>query len=759
MRRVRNWENSDVHKVKSTTFWKAALESAGQGVWDYDTRTGRRYHSDVWHEIRGLAPGVSVTQTDEEWLELVHPDDRSLAQDQTARLNAGELSEIAYEYRERHSGGLWVWIMCRGRAIEWDDDGKPYRFVGTDTDITRIKASEDQIKAVSRRLNLALSSVQMGIWRYNVNCDEIEWDDRLKSIYGLPEVAALTRDIWELSLHPDDREAAIALTRTALEQRVDHELSYRIIRRSDGAVRFLHSRVSYQEDLIGGPIMVGINWDTTEEHERSVALETANCIAAARNAELEAARSEMEHNALHDMLTGLPNRRKLDQVLQEHGTKSQCRYAILHIDLDRFKQINDEYGHDVGDFVLRNTADILRDCVPECALVSRVGGDEFAVFFPDAPDEAALSLLAKEMITRVSQPVTYLGNEYRCGISVGIAVADANANADSKSLFLNADLSLYQAKKEGRGKFSIYREAMRTEAIAVKQKADEILLGIERDEFFCVYQPQFCTKTLQVTGVETLVRWQTQTQGVLQPDSFLGLAEDMNLLNRIDQIVLRKSTADFRDWARKGLVVPRLSLNLSKSRLRDPNLIRELSDLGTLPGRLSLEILESNFLDDKDEMASASIKVAREEGVEIEVDDFGTGHASIVSLTQLKPNRLKIDRALVQNIEKSEVQAKLIASIIEIGHVLGIGITAEGVENERQVEMLRAMGCNELQGFALAKPMTSPDLVDFLTQHNIQQVGPLRTISKQIAAPCLSLDSLTHLADRRPFRESSGRRA
>jgi diguanylate cyclase (GGDEF)-like protein/PAS domain S-box-containing protein len=485
MRRAHTWEMTDVRRINGATFWKAALDSAGQGVWDYDTRTGRRDHSDVWHQIRGLVPGLPATSTDEEWLDLVHPDDRSLAQDQTARLNKGELSEVAYEYRERHSDGHWVWIMCRGRAVEWDDNGKPYRFVGTDTDITRIKASEDQIKAVSRRLNLALSTGRMGIWHYDVNRDEIEWDDRLKSIYGLPEGAAVPRDIWELSLHSDDRETAMAVVQTALEQRVDHELSYRIIRRSDGAVRYLQSRVSYQEDSNGGPSMVGINWDTTEDHERSLALETANRLTAARNAELEAARSEMEHNALHDMLTGLPNRRKLDQVRQEYRTKSLGRFAVLHIDLDRFKQINDVFGHDAGDFVLCNTAKIIRDCVPERALVSRVGGDEFAIFFPDAPDEATLSLHAKEMIVRVSQPVTYQGNEYRCGISIGIAVGEGNTNADSKSVFVNADLSMYQAKREGRGRFSIYSEAMRTQEVAVRQKADAVLLGIKKDEFFC----------------------------------------------------------------------------------------------------------------------------------------------------------------------------------------------------------------------------------------------------------------------------------
>lgn len=693
----------------NTAFWKAALESAGQGVWDYDIRTGRRDHSDVWHHIRGQQPGVYDTPSDQEWIEIIHPDDRALAEDQTNRLNAGDLAHVAYEYRERHADGHWIWIMCRGRAVEWDADGKPCRFVGTDTDITRIKASEDAVKAVSRRLELALSSVQMGVWRYEVAQDTIEWDARLKSIYGLPEDRPVARNAWELALHPDDYHTAIRTAALGLAQRMDYECSFRIIR-PDGAVRFIHSRVSYQNDLIGGPILVGINWDATEEHERSAALETANHLAAARNAELEDARAEMEHNALHDTLTGLPNRRMLDQVQRE---QPKGRIAILHIDLDRFKQINDVYGHDVGDFVLQNTARILRDCVPSRALVARVGGDEFAIFIPDAPDEPALSLLAERLIYRASQPVTYRGNECRYGISIGIAVAGGDA-AEGKSLFVNADLALYRAKNEGRGRYCFFREAMRTQAMAIKQRADEILAGIERDEFFCVYQPQFCAKTLRITGVEALVRWQNPRLGVLQPSDFLTLAEEMNLLARIDQIVMQKCGIDFHHWLDQGLEVPRLSINLSKSRLRDPNLAPELLGLNLLQGRLSLELLESNFLDVEDEVVSANIRAARQAGMAIEVDDFGTGHASIVSLIRLKPDRLKIDRALVEHMAVSQTQAQLMTSIVEIGHLLGISITAEGVETDRQIAMLQAIGCDELQGYALARPMTSAGLIEFL---------------------------------------------
>ena len=710
-----------VDKMGNESFWKAALESAGQGVWHYDIRTGQRDYSDVWHQIRGLIPGAQVTATDEEWLELVHPEDRMLARDRTSRLNAGELAEVAYEYRERHAQGHWVWIMCRGQAVEWDEDGKPYRFVGTDTDITRLKASEDQVRVVSRRLELALSSVQIGVWQYDVTRDTIEWDRRLRSIYGLAEGEELPRNIWEQSLHPDDSDRVIALARNGLEQRTDYQLSYRIIRR-DGAVRFLYSRVSYQEDLIGGPIMVGINWDATEEYERSVALETANRLAAARNAALEAARAEMEYNALCDTLTGLPNRRKFDQVQREHQSRPTGRTAILHIDLDRFKLINDVFGHSAGDFVLCKVAEILSDCVPDGTLVARVGGDEFAVFFADAPDDENLSALASRMIERAARPVFFEGKECRYGISVGIAVAEGD-NTETKSLFVHADQALYQAKNEGRGRFCFFRRAMQTEAMAIKHRADEMLSALERDEFFCVYQPQFCAKTLHVTGVEALVRWQTKTLGVLKPDSFLTLAEDMNLMARVDQIVLQKATADFRAWAKEGLSVPRLSVNVSKSRLRDPNLARELSSIVNLPGRLSLELLESNFLDVEDKTVSANIAASRAAGIEIEVDDFGTGHSSIVSLLRLKPNRLKIDRALVEDIDRLQTNEKLTRSIIEIGHLLNASIIAEGVENERQITLLQDIGCDELQGFALSKPLRSDELIHFLRRRSLVESG------------------------------------
>ena len=709
-------------------FWKVALDSARQGVWDYDIRTGVKNHSDTWREIRGLGPGATEPATDEDWLLAIHPDDRDLARDQTERLNAGKLAEVNYEYRERHADGHWIWIMCRGRPVAWDAAGKPYRFVGTDTDISPLKATEDRVKAVSRRLELALSSVQIGVWQYDLTLDRVDWDARLRSIYGLPaDGTPLPRDVWERALHPDDHDRAIAATQQALSQRQDYDLSYRIIR-PDGAVRFLRSRVSYQENLIGGPILVGINWDATEEHEHSEALKTANHLAVRRNAELEAARAEMEHNALHDALTGLPNRRMLDKVQKAARGKGQGgvrRSAILHIDLDRFKQINDVFGHHVGDFVLKNTADILRDSLLPGAHVARVGGDEFAIFVPNAPADTELARLAEGLIARISKPVRYKGLQCRYGISVGIAVAEG-PQIDGKALFVNADLALYRAKSEGRGRFCFFTDQMRAAAQSQKQKSDEILVGLERDEFFCVYQPQFNARTLAISGVEALVRWQAPNHGILQPADFLTTAEELNALAAIDRTVLRKAVADFRRWQTEGLNVPRLSVNLSKARLRDPDLGLELARLNIDHRRLSFELLESNFLDDQSEVVAGNLAAIRDLGIGIEVDDFGTGHASIVSLLRLRPDRLKIDKALVERIATSEMQAQLLRSIVEIGHLQDIAIIAEGVESEAQRILLRDMGCDELQGFALARPMTADTLARYLHDRDLEAARSAR---------------------------------
>lgn len=697
-------------------FYKDALDSARQGVWDYNTATGAKYHSDVWREIRGYRPGMAETLEADDWLAAVHPDDRDLAHEQTRRLNAGEIVEVNYEYRERHMDGHWIWIMCRGRAIAWDPDGRPVRFVGTDTDITPIKLSEERLQQARGRFELALSSIEAGVWEYRMADDSVEWDARQRRIYGLPEDdSPLPRDVWERALHPDDRDATIATTGAAFADRSDYSLSYRIIR-ADGAIRHIRSHVSYFEGASSGPILVGLDLDITEEHERAEALIRANLLAEQRNRDLEAARAEMEHGALHDALTGLANRRYLEQVQREAAADCGARArspAILLLDLDRFKEINDLLGHGAGDHVLRHTAALLRDCPVPDALAARVGGDEFAIFLKDAPDDAALARLAADLIDRVSQPTLYDGKECRVGLSIGIARTGCE-DFDGQRLLRDADLALYRAKSEGRQRMAFCTPALRAEAASSKRRADEVRAAIDRREFTCAYQPQFDAQTGAVSGVEVLVRWPRPDGTVLQPADFLPIAAGIEGLASIDRIVLQKAMADLHLWRAAGLSVPRLSLNLSKARLAEPSFIPDLTALDIDHRLLCFELLESNFLEEHDDTIAANLAALRDLGIGIEVDDFGTGHASILSLLRLRPDRLKIDRAFVEPVERSDQQAQLLRSIVEIGHLLGMAIVAEGIETEGQRRILTAIRCDHLQGFALARPMDGPALLRFL---------------------------------------------
>jgi diguanylate cyclase (GGDEF)-like protein/PAS domain S-box-containing protein len=702
-------------------FYKDALDSARQGVWDYNTATGRKYHSDVWREIRGLTPDMQEKVDDDDWFESVHPDDRDLAREQTRRLNAGEIVEVNYEYRERHVDGHWIWIMCRGRAIAWDTEGRPVRFVGTDTDITPIKLSEERLRQTRRKLELALSSIEAGVWEYRGADESVQWDARQRSIYGVPlDASPMPRDVWERSIHPEDLPRIEAIVAEALAAHTDYSLHYRIIR-PDGEIRYINSHVSFLDGTAEGPVMVGLDLDITEDHARAEALRLANQLAEQRNRDLEAARARMEYGALHDALTGLANRRYLEQMQQaaeDSRVKGPNGPAILLLDLDRFKQINDVFGHGAGDHVLRHTADLLRNCEVPGAFPARVGGDEFAVFLPDPPDDAELVRLATRLIDQVSQPTTYEGYECRVGLSIGIARAEGEG-FDGNRLLRDADLALYRAKSEGRRRVAICTPALRDEAELSKRRSDELLVAIERQDFVCAYQPQFDTVTGALSGIEALARWQRPDGTLLLPADFLPIAEAMELMASIDRIILQKAVADLQDWTRAGLTVPRLSINLSKARLAEASLIPDLRALDVDHTRLCFELLESNFLEDHDQCIAANLAALRALGIGIEVDDFGTGHASILSLLRLKPDRLKIDRAFVEPVERSAQQAQLLRSIVEIGHLLGMAIVGEGVETEGQRRILTEIRCDHLQGFLLARPMVSADLARFLTAQDL----------------------------------------
>lgn len=582
--------------------------------------------------------------------------------------------------------------------------------------IRKLAVREGEMRILSRRLKLALETSKIGVWELNIDTGHLKWDQRMRELYGVPDnVTPDAVQHWKDKLHPDDRDQAVAEFDEAIAAGGMYNSVFRVMQ-ADGTTRWIRTIGASHLDSSGHKVVLGVNWDVSDDVELKTRLIEANQSAETRNRELEDARQQMEHNSLHDSLTGLPNRRFLDERVLNDDAET-VPSALIHIDLDRFKHINDTLGHAAGDAMLTHAAHVLRENCRENDLVARVGGDEFIIAVMTSTKNDALSALAGRIVEQMRQPVPYENHKCRFGASVGIAVNSSDDAVPAKQLLINADIALYRAKNQGRNRFEFFDATLKAEILSNKKLADEILSGLERSEFLPYFQPQFDAQTLDIIGVEALARWQHPKRGLMAPDSFLGTAEELNVVPLIDRAILEQTLWQSARWEANGITIPKKSVNVSAGQLQDPELIDRLDGLLINPGELSFELLESIFLDDQDEIVASNIERLTAMGIDIEIDDFGTGYASIISLLQLRPARLKIERRLIAPITSSMSQRQLVSSIIEIGKSLSIKVVAEGVETRDHVTILRELGCDTLQGFALGKPMPSDVFIDFVREN------------------------------------------
>ncbi len=577
--------------------------------------------------------------------------------------------------------------------------------------IIALQDREERLETVSQRLQLALDASRVGVFEYDPESGALSWDARMRELYGVPATQPVCRyEDWRSALHPDDVDTAERAFSSAIETEKPYITEFRVLERDGGARHIRAHGMTYQASS-GARRIVGANWDVTQDIQLQDELLQAKLTAEAQNRALEEARRAMEHNALHDALTRLPNRRFLDQQLALAGDDGRP-LTLLHIDLDRFKDINDTLGHAAGDEVLKQAAGVLRAHVPADDFIARIGGDEFVLLSRRDPADADFPALSARLVEAISQPMAIAGHDCRIGASIGIATRN-DAEESAEQLLVNADIALYEAKRSGRNRVEAFNDELRLRTVEVKRLSDEILRGLERGEFRPFFQPQFDAETLEIVGVEALARWEHPTRGFIAPDVFLPVAESLNVVAQIDEAILDQARFQALRWQGHGLDIPRISVNVSCQRLRDETLIAKLRAMDIQPGTITFELLESISFDTADDGLKQAIDEIKALGIEIEIDDFGSGHASIVSLLELSPKRLKIDRRLVQPLLVSTAQQSLVQSIIDIGKVRGIETVAEGVETMAHAELLRRLGCHVLQGYAFARPMPSDDLIAF----------------------------------------------
>src|SRR3984885_7843888 len=427
------------------------------------------------------------------------------------------------------------------------------------------------------------------------------------------------------------------------------------------------------------------------------------------------AQAQISHMARHDALTNLPNRtlfrEQLEQALRH--AKRNDHIAVLCLDLDHFKGINDSLGHPIGDDLLREVAGRLTDCVREGDTVCRLGGDEFAIVQICSDPQSSPTNLASRLIEVVSAPYEVQGHQIAIGVSIGIAVAPDDGSQPDQ-LLKNADLALYRAKEDGRGLFHFYKIGMDARAQAPRLLEVDRRGALLRSEFLVYYQPIHDLKADRVTGFEALVRWNHPLRGMITPLNFIPLAEETGLIVPLGDWVLRTACSDAAGWSQDVCVAVNLSPAQFKSRNLVPSVVLALEDSGLSARRLELEITESVLLHDSD-ATLATLHKLRSLGVRISMDDFGTGYSSLSYLRSFPFDKIKIDRSFVSELATRDDSMAIVRAVAGLGKSLGISTTAEGVETSEQLALLRAEGCTEVQGYLFSPPRPAEDVERMLS--------------------------------------------
>jgi diguanylate cyclase len=441
---------------------------------------------------------------------------------------------------------------------------------------------------------------------------------------------------------------------------------------------------------------------------------------AAAFSERHNAEAELNLLANHDPLTGLPNRAYFHDFIGRslaHAQRQKHQVYLLFIDLDRFKKINDSQGHDVGDAVLKIIATRLNDILRGDDFVARLGGDEFAVIYTHPPVKNAASNLARKVIGIVSEPFDIGDRRYNVGASIGISVYPDDAK-DANALLRQADLAMYQAKSKQSG-FEYFSDEMNVLAHEQLQIENGLRHALEHDELLLAFQPKVDMRTNLVVGLEALVRWQTPDGVIIGPDKFIPVAEEAGLIIPIGRFVIRAACQQWVKWNDDLRNPPAVAVNISPKQFSDPALLSDIRSIiestGMEPSMLHVEITESATMDDP-EMSMDILQAMRELKLHLYIDDFGTGHSNLSLLRRMPIDAVKIDKVFINEVLSNDDDAEIVLAIINLAHALKLRVVCEGIETKAQLDMIRGLGCDEIQGYFIAKPQPPDKIISFFNR-------------------------------------------
>ena len=592
------------------------------------------------------------------------------------------------EYRVMTRSGIVKWVADRGTGV-FDAQGALAWIEGFVEDVTERRLAQEALRVAEERYRSIFEHAVEGIFQSSPDGRYVRVNPALARILGYDSPQDLINAVTSLQslyVEPGRRQELI------------HAL------RGRGTVSNFASRM-YRKD--GSMIWVA-------ESARTVC-DTAGNIVFFEGTVKDVTDSklfeqQLLHQSNHDALTGLPNRSllrdRLEQALRQ-AERYQSAVAVVLVDLDRFKFINDSLGHNVGDALLNSVAERLRDCVRDYDTVARHGGDEFALVISGLPGQGHLADQMRRILSAVSGPWCHRDVEYSATCSIGVSIYPRDGT-DAETLLKNADAAMYRAKETGRNNFQFYAPDMSSKFAVRLQTQSNLRRALERNEFRLHYQPKLDLGTGRVIGLEALIRWDFPGEGMIAPNRFVPIAEETGLIVPIGEWVLRTACRQVKTLQAEGLPPVVVSVNLSPAQFRQGGLAetvgRILAETGLDPVHLELEVTESLAMHDAAKFID-ELQALKNLGIQLAIDDFGTGYSSLNYLKRFPIDRLKIDKSFVCDIGQDADDAAIVKAVITLGHSLNLKVLAEGVESTQQLDFLRANRCDEVQGFYFCHPL------------------------------------------------------
>ncbi len=629
------------------------------------------------------------------WLNILHPEDKPVVMANLFRFNGEGRLVLTYRIMDNH--GKYRWI--RDDLILNCSSGHK-ELVGLCTDVTDLKIQEKKFRRVRSHYSYAQKIARLGSWHYNIYSRRLQCSDEVFNICHLDISQTPTFVQFYKQIHPEDRHKVKNSFKEIYQHKTDREVEYRV-RIKDGSIRYLLLRTGVEKNFLDIITEItGIVLDITERKLSELQL-------------LEQ-KSELAFMAYHDALTGLPNRTLFEEILcralQKASTQNQ-QLGVMMVDIDKFKKINDTYGHHVGDAFIQEFATRLNSSLRRHDTLSRLAGDEFAIVIPSPTDLDELSFIAQQILASFKDPFSSVHQQYLTP-SIGISIYPNDA-ADGDGLLRQADVAMYAAKKE-RNSYKFYLPEMNATTNDLMSLENDLRQAIAKDELMLHYQPQIDMETGQLIGLEAILRWQHPSRGLLKAEDFVSLAEESGLISSIGFWVLRQACYQLQALRLKRGANFRMCVNISMQQFMHLDFTHQvetlLEETGVDAGFIELEITENIAMDNSEETIN-QLMCLRKLGFRISIDDFGTGYSSLNCLKHLPINTLKIAKEFVSDILTDQYDFVITETILSLARTLNIDVIAEGVEKEEQKLLLSRLGCRLGQGYLFNPPMSCEEVI------------------------------------------------